>query len=399
MARSGPDLEGLRRFIRLSDREPTPFFVGRTAQIEDIEQQAAHMLRQAQAGLRPAGATRLAQGAPGAGKSALLAHLERKWAADAGAPLVLTAWLGQLADPDGMAIAIAECLDPQKAAALRRTETRSGGIAVAGLSGSWTRETAPAAGMEALRKLFPPEGWTRPLCLLVDEVQNLEAEQAGLLRRLHEGVDGLPVLPVLAGLANAQDVLARHGVSRLSHGAAHTLGRLAPGEPAESARLMLERFRVDMGEVAAAGWAARLERVSDGWPQHLHNAMRALAEGLLAVGGALGAVDADAVLGRARQWRLEAYRARRSGSMRRSALLLGALMEAVAEEGLGWPAALAAIEERADARPGWRLPDGMDPEAYLDHLVQRGALQDDGAGRLVCPIPSFRRFLIEEAKG
>ena len=349
-----PDLEGLRWFARLSDREPTPFFVGRTAQIEDIEQQAAHMLRQTRTGSRPAGATRLVQGAPGAGKSALLAHLERKWAADDGAPQARMVWLGQLADPDGF---------------------------------------------EALRRMFPPEGWTRPLCLLVDEVQNLEAEQAGLLRRLHEGVDGLPVLPVLAGLANAQDVLARHGVSRLSHGAAHTLGRLAPGEPAESARLMLERFRVDMGEVAAAGWAARLEQVSDGWPQHLHNAMRALAEGLLAVGGALGAVDADAVLGRARQWRLEAYRARRSGSMRRSALLLGALMEAVAEEGLGWPAALAAIEERADARPGWRLPDGMDPEAYLDHLVQRGALQDDGAGRLVCPIPSFRRFLIEEAKG
>ena len=35
------------------------------------------------------------------------------------------------------------------------------------------------------------------------------------------------------------------------------------------------------------------------------------------------------------------------------------------------------------------------PEDYLDHLVHRGALQDDGTGRLACPIPSFRQFLVE----
>ena len=75
---SGPDLEGLRSFSEPSDRGATPFFVGRAGEIEDIERVLARALRHAEAGQRSAGATRLIQGAPGAGKSALLAHLEEK---------------------------------------------------------------------------------------------------------------------------------------------------------------------------------------------------------------------------------------------------------------------------------------------------------------------------------
>ena len=78
-----------------------------------------------------------------------------------------------------------------------------------------------------------------------------------------------------------------------------------------------------------------------------------------------------------------------------SSLLLAAAMGAVPEDGLGYVEMLRVIEESAGAASGWRLPAGMAPEAYLDHLVHRGALQDDGTGRLACPIPSLRRFLIE----
>ena len=79
MASGKPDLEGLRFFSEPSDREPAAFFVGRADETEDIERALARALRHAQAGQRSAGATRLIQGAPGAGKSALLAHLEKKW--------------------------------------------------------------------------------------------------------------------------------------------------------------------------------------------------------------------------------------------------------------------------------------------------------------------------------
>ena len=396
MAGGGPDLEGLRFFSEPSDRERAAFFVGRAGEIEDIERALARAQRHAQAGQRSAGATRLVQGAPGAGKSALLARLEEKWTqAGRQAPLVLLVHLGELADPDRMAQAIATRLDPRRAERFRRTETRSGSIGVSGVGGGWAAETAPPAGFGALARMFPPDRWERPLCLLVDEVQNLEPGQAGVVRRLHEAVDGLPIVPVLAGLANARDVLAKRGISRLSVGTVHMLGRLEPGQPAESVRMMLEGFRVEAAEAEAARWAGLLEDLSDRWPQHLRNGMRALAEGLLASGGALASVDERAVLAGAEERRLDSYRARRSPEMLGSGLLLAAVMDAVPEDGLGYVGTLRLIEENAGAASGRRLPPGMGPEEYLDHLVHRGALQDDGTGRLACPIPSFRRFLAE----
>ena len=392
----GSDLEGLRFFSEPLDRGVASFFVGRSALIEDIERAAASALRNASAGLRYASPTQLIQGAPGAGKSALLAHLEQKWSlAGKAAPHVLPVHLGELANPDRIAQAIATCLDPRRAERFRRTETRSGSIGVSGVGGGWAAETAPPAGFGALAQMFPPERWERPLCLLVDEVQNLEPAQAEVLQRLHEAVDGLPIAPVLAGLANARDVLAKRGISRLSVGAVHMLGRLEPGQPAESVRAMLEGFRVEAAEAEAARWAGLLEELSDCWPQHLRNGMSALAEGLLASGGALASVNEKTVLAGAEKRRLDSYRARRSSEMLGSGLLLAAVMEAVPEDGLGYVGTLRLIEENAGAASGRRLPPGMGPEEYLDHLVHRGALQDDGTGRLACPIPSFRRFLAE----
>ena len=175
------------------------------------------------------------------------------------------------------------------------------------------------------------------------------------------------------------------------------LGRLEPGQPAESVKMMLERFRVEAAEVEAARWATLLEELSDRWPQHLRNGMRALANGLLASGGVLASVDEKAVLAGAEERRLDSYRARRSPEMLASGLLLAAAMEAVPEDGLGYVETLRVIEGSAGAASGWRLPAGMGPEEYLDHLVHRGALQDDGTGRLACPIPSLRRFLVEAA--
>ena len=395
MAGGGPDLEGLRFFSEPSDREHAAFFVGRAGEIEDIERALARALRHAKAGQRSAGATRLIQGAPGAGKSALLARLEEKWSQAGGrAPHVLSVYLEELAAPDRVAQAIAARLDPRRAERFRRTETRSGSIGIGGVGGAWAAETAPPAGFGALRGMFPPKRWERPLCLLVDEVQNLEPGQAGGVRRLHEAVDGLPVVPVLAGLANAQHVLAKRGISRLSVGAVHMLGRLEPGQPGESVRMMLDRFRVAAAERDAARWAALLEESSDRWPQHLRNGMRALADGLAGSAGALASVGEEAVLAGAEERRLASYRARRSPEMLASSLLLAAVMDAVPEDGLGYVETLRAIEENAGAASGKRLPAGMGPEEYLDHLVHRGALQDDGAGRLACPIPSFRHFLI-----
>ncbi len=417
----GPDLEGLRAFVREGDRNRARFFVGREKQILDIERVCADAMAEYQAGGKLTGATRLIQGAPGAGKTALLEHLDGLFGSPKepdgflsrlfrrgpeGSPPLKTLLLDRrtLANPPVVAAQIAECLDAGKARQWRQTRGRAvtmqaGAPGIVSVGSSETVATAPSSPSFAeLRRVFPPQDWKWPICLMVDEIQNLERDEAATLEPLHLGTAGLPIVPVLAGLANARDVLARRGISRLNEDGVHTLGRLNAGEPAEAVRMMLDAFRVKTAEVDAERWAARLEEHSDGWPQHLQNAMRSLAEELVEAGGALAAVDEAAVAARARARRLQAYRARRSPRMQEAIFLLARMMAGVPASGLLRNEAVGLIGDlaRHEGDCGWRLPEGMAPREFLDHLVHRGVLQSGEDDRLVCPIPSFRRFLIEE---
>ncbi len=418
----GPDLEGLRAFVREGDRNRARFFVGREAQILDIGQVCADAFAGFLAGSPLAGATRLIQGAPGAGKTALLSQVvatvdsaekkgpSRWWRFSRKAgegnrqPKAMFADTGDLGDPTRLALRIAEWLGPGKAKKLRQTHSRSiGAQAGAGGFGVGQGETVatgpPQAGFAELSALFSPEEWPGPLCLMVDEIQTLQAEQAPVLQSLHLATQGLPIVPVLAGLANAREVLARCGISRLNEDGVHTLGRLEAGEPAEAVRKMLEAYRVDTAGADAGCWADRLEEHSDRWPQHLQNAMRSLAEELVEAGGVLAAVDEAAVAARSLARRVRAYRSRRSPEMQEAIFLIARIMAAVPVSGLRRNDAVGLIESLAGSGGdyGWRLPDGMSPRDLLDHLVHRGALQSGEDDRLTCPIPSFRRFLIDEA--
>ena len=74
-----PDLEGLEDYAERADRRPALFFVGRDSEIRTVERLCARALRAIRAGERFEGATLLFQGAPGAGKTALLSELQYRW--------------------------------------------------------------------------------------------------------------------------------------------------------------------------------------------------------------------------------------------------------------------------------------------------------------------------------
>ena len=257
-----PELDGLRAFVREGDRNRARFFVGREAQLRDIEAACADAFAGFRAGRPLAGTTRLIQGAPGAGKTALLrrfediatrARTERSGvfnrlfaAADRNHPRtgVMLVDVDDLGHPERLVRRIAEWLDPKKARRLRQTRSRSAGVRAGtpgiGASSGGTVSTGPPQGdLAELGRLFAPRDWPGPLCLMVDEIQTMQAEQVPVLQSLHLATVGLPVVPVLAGLANARDVLARCGISRLSEDGVHMLGCLDAGEPAEAVRRML----------------------------------------------------------------------------------------------------------------------------------------------------------------
>ena len=104
----GPDIEGMRRFLARRDRDRPDVFAGRGDVIRDLSEA---MRLAADTGGAP-GATRVVQGAPGAGKTALLKETLERIAPSAGAagadtPLVLEI------DPDTFAsrIAVVEAVE------------------------------------------------------------------------------------------------------------------------------------------------------------------------------------------------------------------------------------------------------------------------------------------------
>ena len=47
---------------------------------------------------------------------------------------------------------------------------------------------------------------------------------------------------------------------------------------------------------------------------------------------------------------------------------------------------------------GLRLPDGMTAQEFYNELIHHGALQERNDGTVVCLIPSFPQYLIENGK-
>lgn len=78
---AAPDLDALRWFSKLPDREASPYFGGRTEELALVEGALSRIRERVQTGHRhPAGGESvLFQGAPGPGKSALLRHIVQRW--------------------------------------------------------------------------------------------------------------------------------------------------------------------------------------------------------------------------------------------------------------------------------------------------------------------------------
>ena len=96
---AAPDFDALKHFAGLTDREASPFFGGRTDEIATVERALKRIHEKAlEDHLCPAdGETVLFQGAPGAGKSALLYHLAKVWrSSERNAPLVVNTALTPL---------------------------------------------------------------------------------------------------------------------------------------------------------------------------------------------------------------------------------------------------------------------------------------------------------------
>jgi len=372
------------------DRGRARHFHGRT---EILKNFLTQLRLAANPGVWESGTTFLIQGAPGAGKTALLNQF------------------GDLAAAGGDAVGGQEwtILDIDEAALYNPATLirRAGKIYTSGKITAQskhseggilkiTHQHAAAGILKTLEQLAD----SKPLLLLLDEVQTMEdyldpREKKLLmltLKHVHNGKLAKPVVLACGGLGNSSQVFEHLGISRFNGKCLVNLGRLS--EAAE--RAVIRDWLVKDGgaqEVDIQPWITAIAQETYGWPQHITFYARTAAERLQARNGQVASEDLDRVLQDGRAGKRHYYRQRSGFLSRREGKVFAHAVQDTSHSG------------------------GMDREDLLERLMDRGSMSEEKALRLFqkllhkgvlarvdsdfeaydIPIPSMKEHLLKAA--
>ena len=376
----------LGRLLTARPRGRAPFFHGRHDELSRFKEALldAHESK--------GGSIFLAQGPPGAGKSALL-HECRKLGQAAG-------W--HIAKVKGRALhdpgELAEQLGVLRADKVVEQDSGGGKIGVRagvefGLHGQagQQREFRGDSVVKILREAAHPRG----VLLTLDEAQNLrvgvqtmEADKAGIsatLELIHDGEIGAPVVLVAGGLGSTESVLESFGVSRIAYDNICYLGPLG----LESTQAVIEDWLVWGGGVPEDHphldvWTKTLAAESHGWPQHIHVYAQSAARWLDRHNSQITPDVPDAVLAEAWQKRQDYY-AKRADKLEESDRR--SLANLLLHKGKGHS---LTKTELLDALSGPRAD-----EVFSNGLVHKGVVAQTANGGYVVSVPPMFDWLVE----
>ena len=362
----------------------------------------------------PPGTTILIQGAPGAGKTALLAQLRRRVEQDAESGTLLCGSAPGDEEVSGLYGELASLLidapaPTRRGASRRETRIEAGvpGVARGGVATS--QENVPPT-FHAAREVARDrrDGWSPKsrVIFFVDEVQALKpgGAVARLLLDLHTQAE-LPVLLVCAGLGNSQAALSAAELSRI--GSVIDLGALAGDEALDCAVRNfsdIAKRGVVASDATIERWAEALAKASDNWPRHLQVYLHAAWSELLGQDHPnLNRADLDAVLSKGHERRGTYYEARLNASQTPLAVSLALHRRLTDGAALRREAALEVIDAAVEALPSATRARWMDrfhgnSEHCLDALLRAGVVSQDAMNRCASPIPSFSAHILDAAE-
>ncbi len=379
----------LQKYIDKKDRTTPLLFTGRREELA-IAHAALGNLKEEQT----QGNTVVFQGAPGAGKTALLEHIKDTLANECDSAKLSAPLIGQ---PHEALFEVLKQIEPDTAETLRKSHqiTKHGdvnfGVGSGGVSSS---STSTPEDITTLHRLMDERKSNKPLVLFLDEAQNAEGDlpsgRSTILQTLHEG-DAGKVCLIAGGLSDTEARLNQLGVSRLSFGNMATLQPLHEQEVIVSLEAFLnnEDFCIEVGGCDTAPLQQLVINESSGWPQHLTNTLHAIGEELIKVNGQLAECHINAIQRRS-QARREDYYMRRVETIPEP--LLYEVVSTIPKGGsVKEYMVYEAVERAYKSHP--LINQKLPYEEAFHRLVHRGVLQEDTTGNLTVPIPSMHDYI------
>lgn len=357
------------------DRGPAEHFHGRRAILSDFGDVLDWAVQ------TKGGTTLLVQGAPGAGKTALLDQCgklakQAKWH-------VATIYTAALQDPESLL----DCLGKESRLDLDKLSGQLGVnlVVKAGMTADFKRPG------RTINKIL--RSGSKPLLLVLDEAQRLgqgeivPAQHKGtvsdVLDYIHNGRAGTPVVLLAAGLGRTEQAFADLGVSRFRGGAFTDLGSLS--EEAERAVIRDWIEKDGRSKKAPAQWVEAIMQETHGWPHHIVSYAYPASRQLRANGGVGTAEGLQVTLESGRASRRAYYdrRARDFGEVERRAL---------AHAFRGVPSGGSRTRQEIEADLMQEFTEAQSGALFESAWGQ--GLLDQRQGRFVIPVPSMQDWLV-----
>ena len=405
------DREGLEEFVAREEGSPPPVFVARENILQDIEEASRRSWKGSAATSHGnPKATRVVQGAPGAGKSSIIAELIKRLQDKMDSSKERTAVVPRVVSlsPGLVVNDLPSVLTILAGAAGLKSSVWSNLLSKVELGVTIKPDSVtPHLGWQSDKKqgpkhiwelvsLFPPEKWQAPVILAIDEAQRFDGRpftaHACFLQEIHDNKQGLPLLLVLAGLGDTADKAREMNLTRGRY--PHEIGSLEPDDVGTFMLTCCRRYGID-----TQGHEERLVELAapcEGWPRHLHFALQSLGREALPAGGDLGRVSWAGILEDAESSRRLYYQRQQSPTMKMTSALVGRVLVEFQNKSRITDV-VNAIINHAGSKNGveWQLPGGMTPESLCRHLIHQGALLEKVNNTIALGIPSFRSYLVK----
>ena len=385
-----------------------PFFRGRDMEF-DVFRRAAGSLHDGRVG----GGTMVFQGAPGAGKSALMEECleavrrhstpETPWVAVAlnpgslDSPIEVIETLLEAANLEGKRLrkmatgtSVVRMLDDllDRGGRLYRELSERGGGAF-GLSVGGRGDERVKAG-RAFRNAAKILGKYH-IVVCVDEAQNTPVSRntKDVMDCLHRDPQGIPLVAAFFGLSDTKRVLRGCGLSRFASDRVVTLEPLPHDDSARAIRDVFGAYGFTGAPEDREAWVNRLAELSQGWPQHVNRVAVAACRVIWVNGGRIDAAHLDEAVTSAEKYKREYYAGRLEAASGRYWIYRGLALAAESNNGvLTWDRIDSFTEEA-------RNRTGMSMEDFLTDALHAGllALTPEIPDHYRIPIPSLGDYL------